>query len=121
MPHFVMDCSDTVLNLYEQKFICEQIHIAALGTGLFVENEIKVRLNTFKIYSVGNIEDEFIHIFAYIMQGRTTVQKANLSKKIVSKLTSMFPNIQNIAMNVADFEKATYCNHAMLKAIKSSK
>jgi len=112
-----MDCSDTVLNLYEQKFICEQIHLVALDTGLFNEGDIKIRLNPFKIYSVGNIENEFIHIFAYIMQGRTTVQKANLSKKIVSKLTSMFPSIQNVAMNITDFEKATYCNRAMLKVI----
>jgi len=117
MPHFVMDCSDTVLNLYEQKFICEQIHLVALDTGLFVESEIKVRLNPFKTCLVGNNKEAFIHVFAHIMQGRTTIQKATLSKQVVVKLTKMFPSIENIAMNVADFEKATYCNQAMLKAI----
>jgi 5-carboxymethyl-2-hydroxymuconate isomerase len=117
MPHFVMDCSETVLNLYEQKFICEQIHLVALDTGLFVESEIKVRLNPFKTYSVGNNKETFIHVFAHIMQGRTTIQKANLSKEVVAKLTNMFPSIEHIAMNIADFEKATYCNHAMLKVI----
>jgi 5-carboxymethyl-2-hydroxymuconate isomerase len=50
MPHFVMDCSDTVLNLYEQKLICEQIHSVALDTGLFIEREIKIRINTFNTY-----------------------------------------------------------------------
>lgn len=48
------------------------------------------------------------------MQGRTTAQKANLSKEIVSKLTELFPSIANIAINISDFEKATYCNRAML-------
>jgi len=118
MPHFIMDCSETVLNFYEQKFICEQIHLVALNTGLFNESDIKIRLNPFKTYSVGNNEEEFIHVFAHIMQGRTAVQKADLSKKIVLKLSSMFPSIQNVAMNVTEFEKATYCNRAMLKVIE---
>lgn len=115
MPHFVIDCSDTVLNLYQKKHICEQIHLVALATGLFVENEIKVRINPFNTYSIGNKTEEFIHVFAHIMQGRTTVQKAALSKQVVTKLTAMFPHIENIAMNVAEFEKATYSNRSMLK------
>lgn len=48
------------------------------------------------------------------MQGRTTEQKANLSKLMVSMLTTMFPDIKNIAMNISDFEKDTYCNCTML-------
>lgn len=48
------------------------------------------------------------------MEGRTTEQKAELSKAIVTKLTQMFPHIDNIAMNVSDFEKATYCNKSQL-------
>lgn len=48
------------------------------------------------------------------MQGRTTEQKANLSEQIVNKLVDLFPDVPNIAMNISDFEKATYCNRAML-------
>ena len=117
MPHFVMDCSDSVLELYEQKLICEQIHSVALDTGLFIEREIKIRINPFNTYLVGNTNEEFIHVFAHIMQGRTTIQKKNLSKQVVAKLTMMFPCIENIAMNIAEFEKSTYCNRAMLKVI----
>lgn len=117
MPHFVIDCSDTVLNLYKQKLICEQIHFTALETGLFNESEIKIRINPYNIYSVGNKVEEFVHVFTHIMQGRTTAQKAVLSKKIVAKLTSMFPNIDNIAMNVTEFEKATYYNRSMREII----
>jgi 5-carboxymethyl-2-hydroxymuconate isomerase len=63
---------------------------------------------------VGNKREDFIHVFAHIMQGRTTEQKANLSRAIVSKLVTLFPEISNIAMNISDFEKATYCNRTML-------
>ncbi|WP_249365782.1 hypothetical protein [Pseudoalteromonas sp. NEC-BIFX-2020_002] len=50
------------------------------------------------------------------MEGLTTAQKAELSKVIVTKLTQMFPHIDNIAMNVSDFEKATYCNKNQLES-----
>ncbi|NMP17711.1 5-carboxymethyl-2-hydroxymuconate Delta-isomerase [Thalassotalea sp. Y01] len=114
MPHFVMDCSDDVLNLHDEEFIIEQIHLAANASGLFDESDIKVRLNPFKIYAVGNKRESFIHVFAHIMQGRTTEHRANLSRLLVSRLTTLFPDTPNIAMNISEFEKPTYCNRAML-------
>ncbi|MEH6452173.1 MAG: 5-carboxymethyl-2-hydroxymuconate Delta-isomerase [Psychromonas sp.] len=114
MPHFLMDCSESVLKSYDEEFIIEQIHLVANATGLFDEGDIKVRINPFGKYSVGNKRVDFIHVFAHIMQGRTTEQKANLSQQVVTKLVAMFPDIPNVAMNISDFEKATYCNRAML-------
>jgi len=114
MPHFVMDCSESVFKFHDEEYIIEQIHLVANSTGLFDEGDIKVRVNPFRIYSVGNKREDFIHIFTHIMQGRTTEQKANLSQEVVTKLVALFPNIPNIAMNINDFEKATYCNRAML-------
>ena len=114
MPHFVVDCSASVLSTHDEGTINEQIHIVANSTGLFDENDIKVRVNPFKNYIVGNRQEDFIHVFSNIMEGRTTDQKANLSKVIVKKLAEMFPQVPNIAINVRDFEKATYCNKSML-------
>ena len=110
MPHFVIDCSDTVLTTHSEETIIEAVHIVANQSGLFDENDIKVRLNPFQQYRVGNKKQDFIHVFANIMEGRSTEQKANLSKSIVKKLMALFPEVPNIAMNVNDFEKATYCN-----------
>ena len=114
MPHFVMDCSESILKSYDEEFIIEQIFLVASATHLFDDNDIKVRLNLFKKYSVGNKREDFIHVFASIMQGRTIEQKSMLSQAVVSKLADMFPNVPNIAMNISDFEKATYCNRTML-------
>mgnify|MGYP000733875653 CR=1 FL=1 len=114
MPHFVVDCSEEVLNIHGEEEIIEQVHIVANSSGLFDENDIKVRVNPFKKYTVGNKREPFIHVFSSIMQGRTTEQKASLSRLVVSKLVAMFPDVVNIAMNVSEFEKATYCNRKML-------
>jgi 5-carboxymethyl-2-hydroxymuconate isomerase len=114
MPHFVMDCSQSLLDSHQEEIIIKQIHLVAHATGLFDEGDIKVRVNPYQKYSVGNKYQDFIHIFAHIMQGRTTKQKANLSHQVVKKLVELFPDVPNIAMNVSDFEKATYCNRAMV-------
>ena len=48
------------------------------------------------------------------MEGRNTLQKKNLSEKIVTELKLMFPEVPIISINIRDFEKATYCNKSMV-------
>ena len=88
-----------------------KINEVAIASGLFNPKDIKVRMRPYETYLVGGKPDTpFIHVFADIMQGRTTEQKAALSKEMVSLLKSLFPTVPFIAMNVRDFEKATYTN-----------
>jgi len=114
MPHFIVDCSEEILSIYSEQEIIEQLHVVVNSSGLFEEKDIKVRVHPYKKYLVGNKRELFIHVFSSIMQGRTTEQKAQLSKTVVEKLASMFSNVPNIAMNINEFEKATYCNRNML-------
>lgn len=114
MPHFVIDCSENIIKLIPQKEIIQKVYDTAESTALFAKGDIKVRINPFEHYNVGNSQDDFIHIFANIMEGRNTAQKTNLSKAIISELKTMFPNVPIISMNIRDFEKATYCNKSMV-------
>ena len=114
MPHFVIDCSENITKLRTPKEIIQKVYDTAESTELFDHGDIKVRINPFIHYNVGNTNDDFIHIFANIMEGRTTEQKANLSKEIVSGLKAIFPSIEFIAINIRDFEKLTYCNKSMV-------
>ena len=90
------------------------VHDTAESTGLFKPGDIKVRINPFIHYNVANSKNDFMHVFAYIMQGRNTEQKADLSQRIVKSLKLMFPQVPMISINVTDFEKATYCNRSMV-------
>ena len=114
MPHFLIDCSESIFKLHSEEQIIEQVHFAAKSTELFNENDIKVRVSAFKKYSTGNKIEDFIHVFANIMEGRNDEQKSGLSKKIVQRLTTMFPTVPNIGANVIEFEIANYCNRNML-------
>lgn len=114
MPHFVIDCSNTITKIKSQQELIEAVHNTAASTGLFDEGDIKVRINSYEHYSVGNTSDDFIHVFANIMEGRTTSQKRHLSRLVVSKLNTMFPEVPVISINIRDFEKASYCNKLMM-------
>ncbi len=92
----------------------QNVYNTAESTQLFDEGDIKVRINPYQHFNIGNTKNDFIHIFANIMEGRTTSQKAMLSKSIITELKLMFPNVPIISINIRDFEKATYCNRAMV-------
>lgn len=118
MPHFVIDCSEDIVVMKSPEEIMQNVYNTAESTQLFDKGDIKVRINPFKHYNIGNSKDDFIHIFANIMEGRTTSQKAKLSKAVVTELKKMFPNVPIISINIRDFEKATYCNKSMIKNFK---
>lgn len=114
MPHFVIDCSKNILANKTEIEVLKILHETANSSGLFAEEDIKVRMNPYSTYLVGGDEKDFIHVFASIMGGRTREQKAELSRAIIAKLIEIFPQVPYIAMNVDDFEKATYCNRRMI-------
>ena len=115
MPHFVIDCSENILTLQQPEKIVIEVHKSAVDTALFDAADIKVRLNPYKEhYLVGGKKEDFIHVFANIMEGRNTEEKANLSKQIITQLKVLFPTIPFIAINIRDFERATYCNKTMI-------
>ncbi|QOG01425.1 5-carboxymethyl-2-hydroxymuconate Delta-isomerase [Flavobacterium sp. MDT1-60] len=114
MPHFVIDCSESVIRLKSAEEIMSQVFNAALSTDLFIPSEIKVRINPFSYYNNGDTLDDFIHVFGYIMEGRNTEQKAKLSKAIVTTLNNILPEVPVISINIKDFEKASYFNKTMI-------
>jgi 5-carboxymethyl-2-hydroxymuconate isomerase len=114
MPHFILDCSEHIIQLKSPEEIIQAVYDAATATGLFAVGDIKVRINTFKYYTVGNTKDDYIHVFGNLMEGRDDNQKADLSKKIVSTLKTMFPDVPILSINLREFEKSSYCNKAMV-------
>lgn len=114
MPHFIVDCSPNVLAWKRVDVIMKEIHDTADASGLFKPGDIKVRLRPYEHSTVGGERKDFIHVFAHIMEGRTVEQRADLSRRVVTKLKEMFPDVPVVAMNVYEFEKATYCNLAKL-------
>lgn len=114
MPHFIIECSENITSEHKPEEIMEAVYDSAESTGLFAEGDIKVRLRSYEHFKLGSTKKNFLHIFGHIMEGRSAEQKAELSKKIMVRLNTMFPEISILSINISEFEKATYCNKALL-------
>ena len=114
MPHFIIDCSQDILLQKTPEEIMDAVYKVADSTGLFAINDIKVRLQPFQYYRLGDQKKNFIHVFGYIMEGRSTEQKANLSRQISIRLTELLPDISFLSVNISEFEAATYSNKALV-------
>ncbi|QNL49173.1 5-carboxymethyl-2-hydroxymuconate Delta-isomerase [Olivibacter sp. SDN3] len=115
MPHFIIDCSANVLTQVSEPEILTAVFDASIASGLFIEEDIKVRVNPYVRYEVGGKKTDFIHVFRYILAGRTEEQKADLSQRVVKTLIGLFPAIDFIASSVDEFTKAGYCNRHLLR------
>jgi 5-carboxymethyl-2-hydroxymuconate isomerase len=120
MPHFIIDCSENVLQQKSPDEIMQAVYNVAEATGLFAVNDIKVRLRPYQYFKLGEDKKDFIHIFGNIMEGRSTEQKANLSKKIIERLNEMFPDIAILSINIREFEKATYSNKVLIHPLNTT-
>ena len=92
----------------------QAVYDVAEATGLFAVNDIKVRLRPYHYFRLGKGKRDFIHVFGYIMEGRNTEQKENLSRRIIERLNEMFPAISILSINIGEFQKATYSNKALI-------
>ncbi len=114
MPHFIIDCSKDILSQRSPEVIMKAVYDAAEATGLFGENDIKVRIQPFEHYMLGADKKDFLHVFGNIMEGRTTEQKANLSQSVIESLNELLPDVSILSINIREFERATYCNKALI-------
>lgn len=120
MPHFIIDCSENILQQKSPQKIMQAVYDTAEQSDLFAQNDIKVRIQPYNHFMLGKGIKDFIHVFGFIMEGRTTEQKAKLSKAVIENLQKLFPDISILSMNIQDFEKATYCNKSLIDPRNSS-
>ncbi|WP_312286354.1 5-carboxymethyl-2-hydroxymuconate Delta-isomerase [Chryseobacterium gleum] len=121
MPHFIIECSQDILQQRTPDELLDAVYETADATGLFAPNDIKVRLQPYQYYRLGASKKNFLHVFGYIMEGRTTEQKADLSRQITSLLSELLPDISFLSVSISDFEAATYSNKALINPENTGK
>ena len=117
MPHLVIHCSESVTHMAAPEVIIDTVFEAAESSGLFATTGvggIKVRLEPFRHYRLVEGRKDFIHVFGWIMEGRTVEQRSALSTAVVRALKRLLPQVEMVSMNVAEFERATYRNAAIV-------
>lgn len=120
MPHFTIECSENVLFVKTPEEIMAAVYEAAEATKLFRDNDIKVRLIPYKFYMLGKGKADFIHIVGNIIEGRTEVERSDLSKTIVTRVNELFPQASFISIYINEFALATYSNKSLIHPLNKS-
>ena len=82
MPHFIIECSESILSLANPDELMRSVYAAAESTGLFASSGvggIKVRLHPYRHFTNVDGYEHFVHVFGNVMEGRTLEQKKVLS------------------------------------------
>ncbi|TXG34689.1 5-carboxymethyl-2-hydroxymuconate Delta-isomerase [Seonamhaeicola maritimus] len=113
MPHLIVECSENILKKLDPDKIIQSIYNTVTAVDSF-ENNVMVRIIPYKYYTTLGGKDDFIYIFANILEGRTLDNKKTFSKNVIALLKEMFPDVPKISINIREFERATFVNNSML-------
>ena len=75
---------------------------------------VKVRILPFSDFTVDGEPQDFVHIYAHIMQGRTEYQKKDLADRIIRALQEKLPNVPVLSINIDEFRKGVYSNQDLV-------
>jgi len=121
MPHFIIDCSDNLQTKKTPDQIMKVVYVAAESTGLFAQNDIKVRLSFYKHFMLGQGKQHFLHVSSYIIEGRSKEQIAQLSRLIIESLNQLLPDVDFLSVNVYEFDLTTYSNKSLIDPLNFEK
>ena len=110
MPHCLIEGSRSLLQSVGGSELVTTVHAAAMGSGLFKEGEVKVRLSLYDHFTVGGSEEDFVHVIFYLLAGRTDEQKKTLSMAIVRALLECLPAVQSLSVDVRDMHREAFSN-----------
>ncbi len=108
MPHCIIEYSSSFGSKLDVQQLVGKVHQAAEGSGLFDSAAIKSRAIGYQHFQVGGAQQDFIHVTAKILPGRTAEQKANLSRLILQQLASFELTRVSLTVEVVDIDQGSY-------------
>ena len=108
MPHCIIEYSENVINAFIIISLLKVIHDTLASSLVFGKKNIKVRAIKYNDYLVNNNKEDFIHLQVAILAGRKERQKVLLSNTLLTNLSKIITNCNNITIEIRDINKALY-------------
>lgn len=114
MPHVIIEYSANVCPRTEFVEITQIAHKIMIQSGLFAAADIKTRSYVTKDFLVGEKGNQgsFVHVTVYLLEGRTTMQKQNLSEALRDALQLALKNVDQLSIDIREMAKDTYRKYA---------
>lgn len=107
MPHIIIEHTKADKAIDTNRLM-QSAHDAALSTGLFSEDAIKVRVKPYDAALIGGQPGNFAHLTIYLIEGRDAATKKRLTQTLHQMLMVHFRDYQSVSVDARDLEKAVY-------------
>ncbi|HAS62827.1 MAG TPA: 5-carboxymethyl-2-hydroxymuconate isomerase [Vibrio sp.] len=107
MPHLIMEYSNSVDERVNTQRLLEDLHHAAIQSGLFDAPSLKSRSLRYHDWLVGEEADsvDFIHVTFELLGGRSAEQKRELSRQLMVVLQQQANHVRSLTINVRDMDR----------------
>ncbi|HFC9430342.1 5-carboxymethyl-2-hydroxymuconate Delta-isomerase [Vibrio cholerae] len=106
MPNLVMEYSNSVDERINVQGLLEDLHRAAIDSGLFEISSVKSRALRCHHWLIGDEGDsvDFIHLSFELLAGRSPEQKRELSRKLMETLAAKASHVRSLTINIRDMD-----------------
>jgi 5-carboxymethyl-2-hydroxymuconate isomerase len=110
MPHLIIEYSGNVRSMASPAELTRIGHKTMIDSGLFSIPDIKSRAYEAADYLVGEKGSggSFVHVRVYLLEGRSTQQKQNLSEALRTALKVPLEKIDQLSIDIRELAKETY-------------
>ncbi len=111
MPHLRLEYTQSLDAQSDIATLVSQLHHAALATGEFQAENIKVRALPCPHYSSGGRNTLGAHLEVKILPGRQPEQLRHISRQLLDCLVALLPEGTELSVNVCDLAQHGYSKH----------
>lgn len=112
MPHLIIEYPQDIAATEKVESMLDAVHGAAAATHLFEESHIRIRAIPLTHFRAGGKREPFIHVQCHIHDGRTDIQKRQLSEAVVSAISKQGLEVKVITVEVMEMDRASYAKYS---------
>lgn len=108
MPHFIVERCDADADSIKTTELLEAIHNAAVETGIFDPETVKVRVRSYDEALIAGKAGSFVHVTVFLIDGRDKPTKKRLAADIHETVRQLHPAHTSISVDVRDLDRDIY-------------
>ena len=108
MPHFVIEYSREVEAKYDINKVMQIVYDSGVASGVMQASDIKVRARPYDFYRLLNEGDSFLHVTAFLLDGRTNKQKESVALILRENLQLYLNDVTSISIDIRDMNREAY-------------
>jgi len=108
MPNFIIEYSESLNTQISDEKLMDHVFLGAKNSGHFPPEAIKLRTQARKHFRLHGKQNDFLHISAHILSGRTDEQKSEISNAVLSELQGLALNSVFVSVEIVDIHRASF-------------